>query len=94
MIASVVQVQWVARMKNEGLEAQLSLSLGPLIRTPYKQQDWTKKVLKAKYAAYFRSSVCQESQALIPNWSVSLKTFDSGQVNYFFSATNRVREIL
>ena len=57
---------------------------GPLIRTAYKQQDWTKKVLKAKYAAYFRSSVCQESQALIPNWSVSLKTFDSGQVNYFF----------
>lgn len=27
MIASVVQVQWVARMKNEGLEATLSLSL-------------------------------------------------------------------
>lgn len=38
MIASVVQVQWVARMKNEGLETLLSLLLGPLIHTPYKQQ--------------------------------------------------------
>lgn len=56
MVASVVQVQWVTIIPNEGLEAPLSLSFETgqppsLIRTPYKQQDWTKKVLKAKYAA-------------------------------------------